>query len=89
MLTSGERLAVMSIARSAAKTAQFWMRYLEFKKRNKPTDVYALQPGSLCDVYREKSPVFIRSGKVGGLSVPYVYLGRRGSVAVVKIWRRL
>lgn len=88
-LTKGERLAVMNVARSAAETAHCRMRYLEFKKRKRPTDVDALQSGALCYVYCEKSQIHLRSCKVGGFSSPHIYLGRRGSVAFVKIGRRL
>ena len=57
MLTNCERLAAMNVARLAAETAHCRMSYLEFKQRNNPTDVDALQPSSLCYVYREKSQV--------------------------------
>lgn len=66
--TNGKRLAVMNVASSAAETAHCRMRYLEFKKRKGPTDVDALQPGSLCYVHLEKSQISLRSGKVGGFS---------------------
>lgn len=79
----------MNVAFSAAETAHCRMRYLKFKKRNKPADVEDLQPISLCYVSLEKIQVSLRSGKVGGFSEPYIYLGRRCSVAFVKIGRRL
>lgn len=87
--TNGERQVVMNVARSVAETDHCRMRYLEFKKRSRPTDVVALQTGSLCYVYREKSQVSLCSGKVGGFYGPHIYLDRRCSVAYVKIGRRL
>lgn len=68
----------MNVARSAAEASHCRIRYLEFKKRQIPTDVDSLRPGSLCHVYREKSQISLRSGKAGGFSGPFVYLGRRG-----------
>lgn len=80
MLTKGKRPTAINVLRSAVETAHCRMRYLEFKKRNKSNDVDALQPASICYVYREKSQASLRSDKVGGFSGPYIYLGRQRDI---------
>lgn len=85
-LTNGERLAVMNVAHSTADTAHCSLRNLQFKKRKRPTDVDTLQPGSLCYIYCEKTTSLCDLEKSAASPGR---LGRRGSVADVKIGMRL
>lgn len=88
VLETGERLAVLNVARNEAERIKFRNSYLESRRRNMPTSCDDLKGGDLVYVWREAPPYKLRT-KGKGFAGPYVFCYRSGTSAAVAIKGRL